>query len=174
MAKSIFKTERKENLKSRIKRFSFNLFPAYRGTGGRVCFISSDYKEVHIKLGLNWRTKNYVGTVFGGSIYGALDPIYMTQLIKILGDEYIIWDKSATIKFVKPITKTVYARFIISDELIEEIKSKVAKKKKLTIELNVAYQDEDGIIYAESLKTLFIGNKSYFNDLMKKRTQQKI
>jgi len=83
----------------------FNLVPAYRRTGARISFISEDFKEVHLKLRLKWTTRNYVGTVFGGSIYGALDPIYMVQLINILGGKYVVWDKAATIKFIRPIKK---------------------------------------------------------------------
>lgn len=43
--------------------------------------------EVRIRLPLSRRTRNYVGTIFGGSLYGALDPIYMIMLIKALGPE---------------------------------------------------------------------------------------
>ena len=32
----------------------------------------------------------------------AVDPIYMLMLLKILGPEYIVWDKSANIRFRKP------------------------------------------------------------------------
>jgi acyl-coenzyme A thioesterase PaaI-like protein len=170
MTKSIFKTDRKESLRSKIKRFGFNFHPAYRHTGGRLCFLSADWKEVHIKLGLNWTTRNYVGSVFGGSIFGALDPIYMVQLINILGEEYVVWDKSATIKFIKPIKKTVFARFLITDELINEIKTKIEAKKKFTFNLAVTFQDEKESIYAESVRTIFVADKSYLNDSRKKRT----
>ena len=68
MSKTIFKTEKKEDFQSKIKKIRFNLFPAYRRSGGRVCFLSSDWKEIHIKIGLDWTTRNYVGSVFGGSI----------------------------------------------------------------------------------------------------------
>ena len=64
-----------ESWKSLLMRRYFNLFPAYRGTGGRVTYISHDWKRVKIKLPLNWRTRNYVGTIYGGSLYGAVDPI---------------------------------------------------------------------------------------------------
>ncbi|HBE81322.1 MAG TPA: DUF4442 domain-containing protein, partial [Blastocatellia bacterium] len=64
-----------ESFESKRFRWGFNLFPAYRGTGGRVTYIADDWKEVRVKLPLNWRTRNYVGTIFGGSIYGAVDPI---------------------------------------------------------------------------------------------------
>jgi hypothetical protein len=72
-----FPTSRKESFKTKLNRFLFNIFPAYRRGGGRVAFISSDWYEVHVCLNLNWTTKNYVGSVFGGSIYAAIDPIYM-------------------------------------------------------------------------------------------------
>ena len=75
-----FETNRKESLKTKLLRFGLNFFPAYRGSGARAIFVSDDWKEVHIKLPLNWRTRNYVGTIFGGSMYSAVDPIYMLQL----------------------------------------------------------------------------------------------
>jgi acyl-coenzyme A thioesterase PaaI-like protein len=124
MPETIFNTDKKENLRSKIKRFGLSFFPAYRRTGARICFISGDFQEVHVRLGLNWKTRNYVGSVFGGSIYAALDPVYMVQLINILGGDYVVWDMSAQIKFIKPVKKTVYARFLITDELLNNIKKK--------------------------------------------------
>lgn len=162
MAVKIFKTDRKENIKSKAFRITMNVFPAYRRTGGRVVFISEDWKEMHIKLGLNWKTKNYVGSVFGGSIYGALDPIYMLQLIKILGENYVVWDKAASIKFIKPIKKNVFAKFLLTDETLNEIIAKVKSGNKYSIDLTVKFQDENEIIYAEVTKTIYIADKSYY------------
>ena len=54
-----------------------NAWPCYWGTGGKVTFISSDWREAAVTLKLTLRTRNYAGTIFGGSIYGAVDPIYM-------------------------------------------------------------------------------------------------
>ena len=86
----------------RWRPHAFNLFPAFRGTGGRVRFVSSDFREVSVELPLNWRTRNYVGTIFGGSLYACVDPFYMIMLIQTLGPEYVVWDKSASIRFRKP------------------------------------------------------------------------
>ena len=158
----IFKTDNKENFRSVLNRIGFNLFPAYRRTGGRIYFLSADWRDIHITLGLSWKTKNYVGSVFGGSIYGALDPIYMIQLINILGNEYVVWDKSATVKFLKPIKRKVFARFLISDEILSEIIFKVKSDKKCSIDLVTNFQDEDGVIYAEVIKTLYIADKEYY------------
>lgn len=169
MKRKIFKTDKKENFKSKLTRIIFNCFPAYRRTGARVYFLSDDWKDIHITLGLNWKTKNYVGSVFGGSIYGALDPMYMVQLINILGKNFVVWDKSATIKFLKPIKKNVFARFLITDEILEEIISKVKSDKKYSLDLITNFQDENGIIYAEVIKTLYIADKEYYNTRAKNR-----
>lgn len=59
-----------ESWASLAARWYFNFFPAYRGTGARVTYISGTWNEIRIKLPLNWRTRNYVGTICGGSIYG--------------------------------------------------------------------------------------------------------
>ncbi len=85
-----------ESWHTRLRRWGFNFFPAYRGTGARFTYIAADWREVRIKLPLNWRTRNYVGTIYGGSMYGAVDPIYMVMLIQLLGPQYIVWDKAAT------------------------------------------------------------------------------
>ena len=162
MTRTIFKTDKKENFKSKSFRMTMNVFPAFRRTGGKVTFISEDWKEIHVTLGLSWKTKNYVGTVFGGSIYGALDPVYMLQLMKILGKSYVVWDKAAAIKFIKPIKSKVFARFLITDEILNEIISKVKSDKKLSIDLTVNFQDENGLIYAEVTKTIYIADKDYY------------
>ena len=101
-----------ESLTTRMLRWRFNFFPAYRGTGGRITYMADDFHEIRIKLPLNWRTRNYVGTTFGGSLYGAVDPLYMVMLIKILGSGYIVWDKAATIRFKRPGRETLYAKFV--------------------------------------------------------------
>lgn len=167
MSNTIFKTEKKEDFQSKIKKIRFNLFPAYRRSGGRVCFLSSDWKEIHIKIGLDWTTRNYVGSVFGGSIYAALDPIYMVQLINILGENYIVWDKSAQISFIKPVKKTVYARFLLSDDLLEEIKEKVRNEQKYIFDLKVCFEDENKTIYAEAIKTIYVADRKYYQQRKK-------
>jgi acyl-coenzyme A thioesterase PaaI-like protein len=157
-----FDTNKKQNLNSLLKKFLFNIFPAYRRTGARICFISEDLKEVHVKLRLKWSTRNYVGSVFGGSIYSALDPIYMVQLINILGKKYVVWDKSSTIKFIRPIKQMVIARFLISDDLIAGIKNEIELNKEMEIELSAKFIDENSKSYADVIQKLYIAEKDFY------------
>lgn len=154
-----FPKAKAESWRTRVWRWGFNLFPAYRGTGGRVIYIAHDWKEVHVALPLNWRTRNYVGTIFGGSLYGAIDPIYMLMLIHTLGPEYVVWDKAATIRFRKPGKATLYARFVLTDEELGAIRTLTAQNPSVDRVYPVELVDKNGVVHASFEKTLYIRRK---------------
>ena len=169
MAAKCFPTDKKETLYTRFYRRGFNLFPAYHCSGGKVRFIAGDWKEIHVSIKLKLRTRNYVGTVFGGSSFGSLDPMYMIMLIKTLGPDYVVWDKAATVKFLRPVSKKVCARFVISDELIADIKDKVSKEKETTLTLPVWFEDKEGKKYVEMDKKLYVADKNYYKEKRKRK-----
>jgi acyl-coenzyme A thioesterase PaaI-like protein len=146
----------KESLRTWTYRKVFNVWPCYWGTGGRVTFISGDWREAVVRLKLNWRTRNYVGTIFGGSIYGAIDPIYMLLLINILGPGYIVWDKAASIRFKKPGRATLEARFRVSEDEIAAIREIAAREKSVDRVYTIELKDRDGIVCASIEKTVHI------------------
>jgi hypothetical protein len=97
-----------------------------------------------------------VGTIFGGSIYGAIDPIYMLLLINILGPGYIVWDKAASIRFKKPGRGTLEARFRVSEDEIAAIREIAAREKSVDRVYTVELKDRDGIVCASIEKTVYI------------------
>ena len=145
-----------ESWASRRMRWGFNLFPAFRGTGARVTYIAGDFREARVRLPLNWRTRNYVGTIFGGSLYGAVDPMYMILLIKILGPGYTVWDKASTIRFVKPGRGTLYARFRIEEAEIEAIREALDTAPSVDRVYRVELTDAAGVVHAAIEKTIYI------------------
>lgn len=157
---SLFYEDMPESFKSRRFRWMFNFFPAYRGTGGRIAYIADDFREVRVKLPLNWRTRNYVGTIYGGSIYASIDPIYMLMLIHILGPEYTVWDKAAKIRFRKPGKDTLFVDFQLSQEEIDEIKALAENAKSVDRVYDLELKDKNGVVHAQIEKTLYIAKKS--------------
>ncbi len=145
-----------ESLRTRLARWGFNVFPAYWGTGGRVTYIADDYREVHVELPLSWRTRNYVGTIFGGSIYAAVDPVYMIMLMKNLGRDYLVWDKAALVRFRKPGRDTLRARFTVSLQELEAIRSAVAEAGRVDRVYRVELSDGAGMVHADVEKTIHI------------------
>jgi hypothetical protein len=149
-----------ESIATRWMRFKFNLFPAYRGMGARVEYIAADYREVRVRIPLSWRTRNYVGTIFGGSLYGAVDPIYMIMLIHILGrEEYVVWDKAATIRFRKPGRTTLRANFTIDDDEIEAIRTLTAGGAPVDRTYQLSLLDDEGVSHVNVEKVIYIRRK---------------
>lgn len=148
-----------ESFRTKLFRYGFNLFPAYRGTGGRLTYIADDWMNVRIKLPLNWRTRNYVGTIYGGSIYGSVDPIYMLMLIKILGPGYTVWDKAAKIRFKKPGRGTLFAEIVLDSREIEEIKRLAEAERSVDRVYKLELKNEEGVVHAEIEKTIYIAQK---------------
>lgn len=140
----------------------FNLWPCIRGTGARVVMISADFHLMKVKIPLNWRTRNRVGTIFGGSIYGAVDPFYMIMFMQILGKNFVVWDKGATIKFIKPGTSTLHVEFKITPELVSEVKDRANQNGSYVFDILVKIQDKSGVIHAEVNKTMYIATKKYY------------
>lgn len=145
-----------ESWRSRMMRWKFAFFPAWRGTGARVTYIASDYREVRIELPLSWRTKNYVGTIFGGSLYAATDPMYMIQLMLILGSGYVVWDKAASIRFRKPGRSTLTATFKLDEAELETIRRLTANGDPIDRVYQVDLVDAEGVVHASVEKTIYI------------------
>jgi acyl-coenzyme A thioesterase PaaI-like protein len=148
-----------ESFRSRLVRWGFNWFPAFRRTGGRLVYLATDWRAVRVKLPLNWKTRNYVGTMFGGSLYAAVDGIYMVMLMKQLGPTYVVWDKSASIRFRKPCRTTVYATFTIDERETDTIREQLNIDPKIDRQYQVDWTDPEGTVYATVATTIHIRRK---------------
>jgi hypothetical protein len=145
-----------ESLRTCLHRHGFNLFPAYRGTGARVRYIADDWREVRVDLPLSWRTRNYVGTIFGGSMYGAIDPIYMIMLIRNLGRDYVVWDKAASIRFVRPGRTTLSARFLLDGGELDAVRAALESQPSIDRTYRVDLVDREGVVHAAAEKLIYV------------------
>lgn len=145
-----------ESMRTRMLRWSFNMFPAYRGTGARIIYIEADFNEVRVKLPLSWRTRNYVGTIFGGSMYGAVDPVYMIMLIQKLGPRYIVWDKAAGIRFRRPGRETLYATFHLDEDEVDAVRAILEERASVERSYTVELVDGGGTVHAVIEKVVHI------------------
>jgi hypothetical protein len=109
---------------------------------------------------MRWYNRNYVKTHFGGSLYAMTDPFFMLMLIHILGKEFVVWDKAAHIDFIKPSQGKVTARFLITEEQIEDILKNTSAGQKYFPEFSVDIENEAGEKVARVVKTLYIRKKS--------------
>ena len=146
-------------LKRNMRRL-LNLWLPFLGAGIRVKRLQSDWKEIDVEMNLHFWNSNFVGTHYGGSLYSMTDPFYMLMLIENLGRDYIVWDKSANIRFRKPGKGRVVARFRLSDEQIAGIRRDLQTQPKIEATFLVEVKDESGEVIAEVQKVLHVRKKN--------------
>jgi hypothetical protein len=140
-------------------RILLNIWPPFLGAVIRVRRLTLDWKAIDVELKLRWWNRNYVGTHYGGSLYSMADPFFMLMLIENLGRDYIVWDKSASIRFRKPGRGMVFANFRVSEEQISEIKQALNSQDTIERVFKVEVQDESGNVIAEVEKLLHVRKK---------------
>jgi hypothetical protein len=87
------------------------------------------------------------------------DDFLTAHVINILGPDYIVWDKSAAIRFKRPGKGTVKAVFEIPAERVAEIKAAADSMGKVEPQFQVLVMDEEGQIVAEIDKLLYVRRK---------------
>ncbi len=141
-------------------RRMLNLWPPFLFSGISVREISKDFRHTKVRLQKKMLTTNYVGTLFGGSLFAMTDPFYMVMIMKNLGNEYIVWDKRSEIEYVSPGKSTVYAELHLWDEDLDEIRREVASSGKYLKWFEVEIKSGDGTVVAIVKKQIYVRKKS--------------
>jgi len=141
-------------------RWLINLWPPFLGAGIRVTRLQPDWRAVDVEMKLRFWNSNYVGTHFGGSLYAMTDPFYMLMLIENLGQDYIVWDKSASVRFRQPGKGKVFAAFRLSDQQVEELRRELKTQEKIEPIFAVDVKDETGAVIAEVQQVLHIRKRT--------------
>lgn len=139
-----------------FKLFSF--YPPFIGAGIRVS-IADDVSYVDVSMKLRWYNRNYVGTHYGGSLYSMCDPFYMFLLIENLGRGYVVWDRSASIRFRKPGKGRVSAHFHISEERYAVLRQEADNGEPIYPRFTIDVKDEEGDVVATVEKEMYIKKK---------------
>jgi hypothetical protein len=122
----------------------------------KIVYASPDMLEVHIKLPLNWKTRGYNGTIFGGSMYACIDPVYMTMISWHLGRGYIAWDRAATIDFRKAGRSALYSRFKLTPQDLDSIRGELETVERAERVYDVTLVDDNDVVHAAFTKSIVI------------------
>lgn len=136
-----------------------NLYPPFIGAGIRLKRYNKKGTSYLVEMKLRWYNRNVYGTHFGGSLYAMCDPFFVFAAYAYFGDDYILWDKSASIEFKRPGKGTVQALFEISDDRLKEMKSKVDQEGKKTFHFEAKVKDKAQNIVAIVQKEIYIRKK---------------
>lgn len=136
-----------------------NIWPPFLFSGISILEISKDFRHAKVRLKKRALTSNYVGTLFGGSLFAMTDPFYMVMILKNLGNDYIVWDKRSEIEYVSPGKATVFAEFNLLDADLDEIKREVEVSGKYLKWFEVDIKTADGTVVAIVKKQIYVRKK---------------
>jgi acyl-coenzyme A thioesterase PaaI-like protein len=137
-------------------RRRLNSYPPYAGARIEVTHIAADASEIRVRMPLDESNVNLVGTHFGGSLYAMVDPHLMILLIERLGPDYVVWDRLASIDFVKPGRGTVRSVIRITEEEVAAIQEATASGDKHLHEWTLEILDEQDEVVARVEKTVYV------------------
>ncbi|MGD8109623.1 DUF4442 domain-containing protein [Vibrio sp. TRT 17S01] len=150
--------------KPSIVKFALNSWPPFWGAGIKILFISDDFREVKMKLKLRWWNKNANRTQYGGSIFSLTDPVYSLMLMGILGEQYFVWDKEASINFIKPGQSDLFADFCVGEAQLQELLNKTANGDKCFPEFITYVKDKNGTVVSEVQRKLYVRKKPKYRE----------
>lgn len=137
-------------------RERLNGYPPYAGAGIEATYVSPAADEIRVRMPLTEGNTNLVGTHFGGSLYAMVDPHLMILLMRRLGPDYVVWDRAATIDFLKPGRRTVQAAIRVTEDEIDAVRAATAGGEKHLPEWLIEIVDEGGEVIATVKKVLYV------------------
>lgn len=137
-----------ESWKTRLLRWKFNWYPAYRRSGARVTYIDETLLEVRIRLPLNRATRNLNGTIYGGSIYAAVDPLHAVMLVTNLGRGYEVWTKEARVQFKRQGRTDLVARAALDRSDVDVLRVEIDRTGRAERTFPIELVDRDGHVCA--------------------------
>lgn len=150
--------------KPNIVKWALNSWPPFWGAGIHIDKISSDFRQVKMRLKLRWWNKNANRTQYGGSIFSLTDPVYSLMLMGILGEQYYVWDKEASINFIKPGHSDLYAEFLITQDQLDSILVSTANGDKCFPEFVIHVKDAKGEVVSEVQRKLYVRKKPKYRE----------
>lgn len=150
-----------------LQKALISLWPPFWALGIKLDKCSDDFRHLETIMKLHWYNVNYVGVHFGGGIYVMADPFYMLMLIKNLGNDYIVWDKAASIEFKKPGLGVLRATFTFTAEELNYIRQQADEHHNYTFDKIVNIVNEHQCIVATVTKTLYVRRKDRTTHLLK-------
>ncbi|PZU50412.1 MAG: tetrameric acyl-CoA thioesterase [Arsenicicoccus sp.] len=133
-----------------------NAWPPFLFSGIRIQEVGADWRSVRVRLRRSRLTSNYVGTLFGGSLFAMTDPFWMLMVLRNLGPEYVVWDKAAQIEFVSPGRSSVTATFVLEESVLTELREAAADGAKVLRWFETDVVADDGTLVARVRKQLYV------------------
>ncbi len=138
-----------------------------------VLEVEKDFRGVSVKINKSIVTKNYNGSIFGGTISAAADPFYPVlfhQLFSHKGYKVKVWLKSADIKYLKPGRTDLFFSIRLDEPGIEETEHLLKTVGKHTKYIPLEMRNKMGELCVQVVSEIYIRNLDLDDPEYKKNT----
>ncbi|SRR5690606_4918927 len=132
--------------------------------------IHADFKQIDIRIPKSWLNTNSNKSIFGGTMFTAVDPIHTLLLGQIFYrrgvTKMVTWLKTAKIDYIKPARKNLQFSIKITDEQISYALEQVKQHGKVVQTFDIEIFDKDGLCCARSQNEIYIRDLTFnFNNI---------
>ncbi|HLS96351.1 MAG TPA: YiiD C-terminal domain-containing protein [Sphingobacterium sp.] len=127
--------------------------------------VHADFRQIDIVIRKSLLNMNINRTIFGGTIFSAVDPIHtllLDQLLRRAGiGKTVTWLKSAKIEYLKPATRHLSFSVRLHDDEVRETLDEVKNKGKVIKTFDIHILDRDGLLCARSNNEIYIRDLTF-------------
>jgi hypothetical protein len=132
--------------------------------------FSKGFKGVKVKINKSLLNKNYNGSIFGGTIFAAVDPFFpilFNQILTLKGKKNLkIWSKSSKVDFLKPALTNLFFEIILTDTDIEQALKTLTIAGKYEGRFAVDIYNKDGEICVSLLNEIYVRDLDFVKTLI--------
>ena len=149
------------NISPKMLKWAIRCYPPLLFQRIWVEYFGADFKSVKVKIKKSILNINYNRSIFGGTIFSAIDPfhaILFDQIFKQKGLKTRVWLKSAQIQYLKPGHGNLYFEIIITDEQIAEAETALLKLGKFVKTYKIEIYNAENVLCAVAQNEVYIRN----------------
>ncbi len=138
---------RPRRLSGRAGRWLLSLYPPFLCQRIRVTEIGPGFRRVTVRVSQSLLNRNLNGTIFGGTMYSAADPIYVLMFWQVFAHEGIAtrcWLKEASVRFLKPARGRLTLVFELGEADVSKARERLARGERHVHSGSTPIVDEDG------------------------------
>ena len=125
------------------------LFPPLLFNRIRLENLSPDLMQCRVRIAHSWMNRNLQGSIFGGTLFSALDPFLPVMLWQIFarkGQKLEAWLKKAEIDYLKPSSTRMKIDFKLEETDLQEAELALAGLGKFEKWLPAEVVDQNGLV----------------------------
>lgn len=135
----------------------------------RLESLSPDLMHCRVRIAHSFINRNLQGSVFGGTLFSALDPflpVMMWQIFARRGQKLESWLKKAEIDYLKPSSTTMMIDFRLTEGDIQEAEHSLVQKGKFEKWLPAEAIDQHGVVCVQARLLVYLrtykGHSAHF------------